>query len=148
MSDYAIGIPGVNVYRCSDITVGSNQCFHAGCVTGQDIAFVVANINTILTFNADTFGRNLQGHRVGFSFFQRVATDDHACAPGKVHLLQQRSGEPFRLVGYDSPGNVTAFQLTENCDPAQLGTQARTYIEAIISKTVNACETVEADDVA
>ena len=69
-----------------DIAIGSNDGFHTGSITGNDIPFIVTDINTLPAFKSQPACCNLKRQRMRFAVLQRIAADYHRAV--NVKLLE------------------------------------------------------------
>ena len=75
--DDTIGVPAGDGIGILDVAVGCNQRFHLCRAPGNDVPFIVANINARCAIDADSLRCDLQRQRVRLALCQRIAANDN-----------------------------------------------------------------------
>src|SRR5690606_4561861 len=80
---------------------------------GDDVALVVANIDSVLWGKAGALGRVQQRGRVGLGVRRGVAAHRNGAVPVQAQVHHQRHRQILGLVGDDAPRVTAVLQFSE-----------------------------------
>ena len=97
-----------------EVTVGGNHRLHSCGPSRDDVTLGIADVHAMIRRHAGHCRSVQQGQGMGLAFVDRVAAYDAAGATAQAELLQQRVGEPARLVRHDAPGQVLGLEGSQH----------------------------------
>ena len=80
----------------------------------DDVTLGIADVHAMIRRHPGHCRSMQQGQGMGLAFVDRVAAYHAAGATAQAELLQQRAGEPARLVRHDAPGQILGLEGSQH----------------------------------